>query len=198
MINLRRRKRRQAEILKSMATKTGKMSMEMTLKAASERQDSFNRTCTAGNVTTSTDALTRVTTFEYDPFNRLKKVTDPANGVTLYTYDGNGNLLTVKDAKNQTTTFTYDNLNRLASTTDPLGKTEGYEYDGADNLTKRITPKNDQITFAYDAVNQLLSKTLPGNLITSYQYDLVPSACPAEELHRYATRFFDSTLGSTA
>lgn len=39
--------------------------------------------------------MTRVTTFEYDAFNRLKKVTNPATGVTEYTYDGNGNLLTV-------------------------------------------------------------------------------------------------------
>jgi YD repeat-containing protein len=140
--------------------------------------DPLNRTTTltydnAGNVATSKDALDRITAFEYDTKNRLKKVIDPLLGETRYTYDGNGNLLTVKDAKNQVTTFAYDDRNRLLSTTDPLGKVETYDYDGNDNLTKRRTPKGDDILFAYDPVNQLLSKTLSGSQLTSYQYDLV-------------------------
>ena len=114
-----------------------------------------------------------MTSFLYDQKNRLKTVTDPATGVTTYSYDGNGNLLTVEDAKNQTTTFAYDSRNRLLSTTDPLGKVETYTYDGNDNLTKRRTPKGEDMLFAYDPVNQLLSKTLPGSQLTSYQYDLV-------------------------
>ncbi|MEW6248330.1 MAG: hypothetical protein AB1555_16700 [Nitrospirota bacterium] len=132
-----------------------------------------------------------MTSFEYDAFNRLKKVTDPANGVTLYTYDGNGNLLTVKDAKNQVTTFAYDPVNRLASTTDPLGKTESYTYNGADNLLTRVTPKNETISFAYDAVNQLLSKTLPGNLLTSYTYDQVGNLLTVEDPDSKLTMTYD-------
>ena len=138
----------------------------------------MNRTTTltydnTGNVATSKDALNRITTFEYDVKNRLKKVIDPLSGETRYTYDGNGNLLTVKDAKNQTTTFAYDDRNRLLSTTDPLGKVEAYSYDGNDNLLTRVTPKNETISFAYDPVNQLLSKTLPGAQVTSYTYSPV-------------------------
>jgi YD repeat-containing protein len=49
-------------------------------------------------VATSTDALNRVTTFEYDTKNRLKKVIDPLLGETIYTNDGKGNL------RNHTTT----------------------------------------------------------------------------------------------
>ena len=37
---------------------------------------------TSGNVATSTDALNRVTSFQYDQKNRLKTVTDPATGST--------------------------------------------------------------------------------------------------------------------
>ena len=159
----------------------------------------------AGNVATSKDHLNRITAFEYDAKNRLKKVTDPLNGITQYTYDGNGNLLTVKDAKNQITTFAYDSRNRLLSTTDPLNKVETYEYDGDDNLTKRITPKLDQIVFAYDPVNQLLSKTLPGNQLTSYQYDLVGNLTNVTDPDSVLTMTYDqanrllttSTAGSS-
>ena len=67
-----------------------------------------------GNVATSTDALNRVTSFQYDVKNRLTRVTDPNTGVTAYAYDGNGNLLTVTDAKNQVTTFCLRQLQSAA------------------------------------------------------------------------------------
>ncbi|MBX3306825.1 MAG: RHS repeat protein [Nitrospira sp.] len=172
--------------------------------------DLLNRTTTltydsAGNVATSKDALDRITSFEYDAKNRLKKVIDPLLGETVYTYDGNGNLLTVKDAKNQTTTFAYDSRNRLISTTDPLGKVETYEYDGNDNLTKRHMPKGDDILFAYNAVNELLSKTLPGNLVTSYTYSAVGNLLTVTDPDSALTMTYDqanrllttSTAGSS-
>jgi YD repeat-containing protein len=56
----------------------------------------------------TTDALGRVTRFEYDPLNQVTKIIDPLGGETAFTYDGNGNLLTLTDARGKTTTWTYD------------------------------------------------------------------------------------------
>ncbi|RLF50310.1 MAG: hypothetical protein DRN19_04735, partial [Thermoplasmata archaeon] len=49
----------------------------------------------------------------YDALNRLKKVTDPLNQETVYTYDNRDNLIQLTDAKGQTTLFEYDKNNRL-------------------------------------------------------------------------------------
>ncbi len=51
-------------------------------------------------------------TFEYDSLSRLRRSTQPENGLTTYDYDRNGNLRQKTDAQNLTTTIEYDALNR--------------------------------------------------------------------------------------
>lgn len=92
----------------------------------------------AGNVATSKDVRDRITTFEYDVKNRLKKVCDPLLEETGYTYD---NRLTLADAPN-TTTYAYDVLNRLTSLT-AGGFT--FAYDGLSRQTSLTLPNGTSI-----------------------------------------------------
>ena len=70
-------------------------------------------------LTTLTDARSKVTTFEYDASNRVKKVIWPGGGATFETfiYDAAGRLATKTDRKSVVTTYGYDDLGRLASKT---------------------------------------------------------------------------------
>src|SRR5207244_4912893 len=115
-----------------------------------------------GNQMVSTGAANSTTTYEYDAQNRLTRITAPDNGITQYTYDGNGNLLTRMDAKNHTTTYTYDIGNEQTSVTSPTGQKWTYAYDAEGNLVSTVdangnsTPSagDGTTTRAYDAVGR--------------------------------------------
>jgi len=50
-----------------------------------------------GNQISVAAPLSRNTANAYDELNRLKQITDPANGITQFGYDANENLTTVAD-----------------------------------------------------------------------------------------------------
>jgi YD repeat-containing protein len=78
-------------------------------------------------VTSITDPLANVTTFEYDTQGNLTTITEPDENLkpeperlkTRMTYNTCGQVLTVTDPLNQTTTFTYTDGGDLATVTDP-------------------------------------------------------------------------------
>ncbi len=120
------------------------------------------------NPLTRTDALGRVTKYEYNDLGLLKSVMenfkenpDPGddpfatNVRTEYTYDNAGNLKTITDANSHVTTFGYDPLNRLETTTDHLQQVTRYQYDTLQN--KKSITDNEGITvdYYYDLADRL-------------------------------------------
>ena len=121
--------------------------------------DPLNNTTTLayaqGDLVTTTDPLTRVSTrfvdavgrllaltdpnknrtqYDVDALNRVTKVIDSLNGQAQLAYDPNSNLLMVSDAKSQVTTYTYNTMDRLATRQDALLNTETYTYDNNGNV----------------------------------------------------------------
>ncbi len=105
----------------------------------------------------------QLTTFTYDPMNRLKTVLDAETGLTQYTYDKNGNLTKVVDAKPTPaiTQFAYDEVDRLSKATDPVGKFETFAYDKDSKLKTLVDRKTQTFTLTYDAVFRLTQKEFP-------------------------------------
>jgi len=122
----------------------------------------------ASQLTSVTDPLNRVTSYEYDQLGRVEQVTLPdpdgagtekSSPIMSYTYDLVGNELTMTDALNNVTTYTYDDLYRLKTVTEA-------DPDGSSNpLLSPVT------TYAYDVASQLSSVTDPLSRVTSYAYD---------------------------
>jgi RHS repeat-associated protein len=125
----------------------------------------------AGNLIAATDALGRVTRYEYDPLDRLTRVVDPAGNQTTFTYDSLGNLLTTTDPLDRTTRYEYDALSRLVRVTDALGSQWCYAYDGEGNLIARTDANGHTAAFAYDSRNQLIAQTDAAGSVTSFAYD---------------------------
>ncbi len=151
-----------------------------------------------GNRTKRTDYNGKITSYEYDTLNRLKKInylTGADNTVTgdvsSYNYD---DLSRLTSAVNQagTVAFTYDTRGRVKTTTDVFGhllnygydangnrnllKLDGttqtsYAYDAANRLTTLTDEASQNFTFGYDIANRLISKALPNGVSTSYDYD---------------------------
>lgn len=90
-----------------------------------------------GKPATSTDALGRVTSYQYGVCcDRLVGITDPAGFVTSFTYDSYGNRLTTTDPNGLTTATTYDVRHRVATVTNGAGEVTTYTYD--DNLADGV------------------------------------------------------------
>jgi len=130
------------------------------------------------------DAENNLTTYAYDGFDRLQKVTYPvatkgANQVDTsmyeaYTYDANGNRLTWRNRHNDTITYTYDVLDRLSSKvpgTDTANSVYN-DYDAAGRLTYAHlgTSGGSGIQFHYDTAGRQDRETSFGRTVYS-SYD---------------------------
>jgi RHS repeat-associated protein len=115
-----------------------------------------------GLVDTVTDALGRVTDYDYDALGRLVAETFAKGTVDQatrqYKYDAAGNLVTLIDENGHLTAYQYDAMNRLVQITQA-------DPDGAGVLASPIT------TFTYDAMGQLQTVTDARGNVTRYDYD---------------------------
>lgn len=132
-----------------------------------------------GNLETTTDALSRQSTNEYDPLGRIKKfikdaagllpqevnqkynaldkvtkVTDPKNLDTNYLYDGFGDSSKLESKDTGNTDYKYNSIGQLVEAKDANGKTTQYNYDilGRTRIidyAESPTPGLD-VTYAYD------------------------------------------------
>ena len=153
--------------------------------ASSENDDivtSFTYT-THGLLDTQTDALGRVTDFDYDLFGRLVKMTFAAATVDeasqTFAYDLAGNVTAITDENGNLTTLEYDLMNRLRRIVeaDPDGAgplsspvTE-FSYDNRGNLVETIDARRNKTVSTFDEMDQATSLTDADGNITRFRYD---------------------------
>lgn len=70
-----------------------------------------------GNLTSSTDAQGRATTYQYDAANRLVSSRAADGGTTSMTYDAQGNLISVTDPRPLQTRYTYNGFGQVTNIT---------------------------------------------------------------------------------
>ena len=133
-----------------------------------------------GQVATLKDAANNLTTYEYDGFNRLKKLRYPVTTVggnassatdyEEYGYDAASNRTSERRRDGLMIANTYDALNRLRFVDKPgaeLDVTNSY-----DNFSNLITASQtgSSVTWAYDALGRVTSEA-QGLGTVSYTYD---------------------------
>lgn len=136
-----------------------------------------------GLVATIADGASKLTTYQYDGFDRLthQYYPDAANGAVSsttdydqYSYDATSNVTARRLRDATTIAFTHDDLNRR--TLMDLPGTEasiGYAYDNLGRMTQ-ASQADMTLAFAYDALGRLTSETnqLLGTTVTStYRID---------------------------
>jgi RHS repeat-associated protein len=138
-----------------------------------------------GQVATLKDAVNNLTTYEYDGFNRLKKLRHPDTSAGAgtsstidfeeYTYDAAGNIATQKrrDRFQQgplIITNSYDTLNRLRTIDKPGAELDvTNSYDNFNNLIT-ASQTGSSVTWGYDALGRVTSEA-QGLGTVSYVYD---------------------------
>ena len=140
-----------------------------------------------GLVDTMTDALNRVTDYDYNDRGLVEKVTFAVGtvdeAVRRFEYDLAGNVTAVVDENNNRTEYLYDELNRLEKTTYAKGTAdeaeEITEYDEAGNEIATVDENGNRTEYEYDELNRQVKMTEAdpdgdGPLespTTTYEYD---------------------------
>nr|WP_308082110.1 DNRLRE domain-containing protein [Streptomyces sp. NK15101] len=167
------------------------------------------------NADNAADYLDTVSTFAYDPQDRIAKVTKTGHGAGTeeYVYDGNSNIVEQTTA-GVTSTSTFDR-NRLLKTTaggvsstynyDPLGRLdtvssngstqEKYSYDGFDRIAKHTAGTGataKSTTYVYDAFDRTAQETTSGTAgkTTLFTYLGMESKVLREEVAGKATKSY--------
>jgi large repetitive protein len=127
-------------------------------------------------VTSSTDASGKTTSYTYDQLGRLAKVTTPNAGVTKMTYDMAGDLLSTTDPTGAVSSTTYDYLSRKVTSTQAVRQTgendvTKYDYDTAGRLQAVTSPGGVKQSYAYNPAGEPLTVTDAVNNKTTYGYD---------------------------
>jgi len=125
-----------------------------------------------GVTTSRTDALSNVTSYTLDNWNRVTLTNYPTGTDPTFTYDANSNLTGWTDG-NGTWARTYDNDNRLLTESFGGATQITYAWDavGKKGLLSTVTDASGRvITDSYNSRN-LLSGVTENGATTSYSYD---------------------------
>ena len=116
----------------------------------------------------------KTTSFKYDIFGNISKITFPNSESVQYLYDPLGKLLKLTYPDNSEIYYSYDHSGRLSEIKDVSGTTK-YEYDERLNvLKKKILPNGTSTEFIYNAarkISNVIHKNKEGELIEEYGYE---------------------------
>ena len=172
----------------------------------------------ASQVTSTIDAMGRITTYDYDNWGRQVAITQPDPDGTLgpkipaktvLEYDANGNVLLEKQRTAigtggapdtfLTTKHEYDRLNRKTKTIDAahFGTTVGttFVHDAVGNLISLKDPENNETKFTYDNLNRLKTETNALDDARSFEYDLNGHRTKRTDRNERVVEWFYDNLG---
>lgn len=112
-----------------------------------------------------------ITSYEYDPMNNVKRITDSMGLVTNIVPDRTGNVKQVTDKNGTKTTYEYTALGSLKqSKAEKDGKQEelSYTYDSGGNVVS-MTDQTGTTEYKYDEMGRLSEET-KGSIEKSYTY----------------------------
>jgi len=125
-----------------------------------------------GSLVSVTDALNRITSYEYDFLKRLRQVRQPDSVVTQYAYDKQDNMTRITDAGNHVTQYLYDDAGRLLQIHSPDTGRTSYTYDETGNPVSKTDVKDVTVHYDYDAMSRLTAIHYPdSSQDVYYHYD---------------------------
>jgi RHS repeat-associated protein len=127
-----------------------------------------------------TNGRGKVTDYDYDPSQRLVRITDPLNRATEFTHTAQGQIDTITDPRNKVTDFGYDADGNRTSVLSPEGNLTTFTFDGSGRMLSRTEPRGNvaganpaefTTEFTYNNADQPLTVTDALDRVTTYTYD---------------------------
>lgn len=167
------------------------------------RTTTFGYSIFTGQRTAMKDALNHVTQYAYDNAGRLLSETDALGHVTTFGYDSNGNRTTQTvtrtnahgEIESIVTTYTYDKLNRLTKTTFADGSITGVEYNALGQQAATIDQLGHRTEFSYDAMGRLIRTDYPDSTHEETTYDAEGRRLTSKDRAGRVTSFTYDELG---
>jgi RHS repeat-associated protein len=146
---------------------------------------------TWGYTTTSYDALSRITSVQYQDgstattsyVNNTETVTDQAGKTRKFQFDGLGRVTNVWEdpaGLMVQTVYTYDALGDLTGVVQAGSHNRTYIYDGLSRLTSKNNPESGFVSYTYNTNGDLATKVAPApnqtgttTVTTTYTFDLL-------------------------
>ncbi|WP_196138969.1 RHS repeat domain-containing protein [Aliikangiella sp. G2MR2-5] len=122
-----------------------------------------------GQVSIRIDGNEYYTTYDYDGFDRLSKITFMDGTYEAFEYDKNGNQTSYRKRDGTTFTHVFDGRDQTRYTSVPGESTIYFNYDGLGRQTS-VSRGTSTVSYAYDGLGRKKSSTIDGKTL-SYLYD---------------------------
>ncbi len=119
---------------------------------------------------TQTNELGSTTRYEYDPFGKIKKITDALSIVTEYSYNAFDNLTKIIFNNQDEVNYTYDSKNNLETITLPNGTLYQFDYDSFRNINKVKMNGITIVSYVYDLKTGLIQSQTYGDSEDTVQF----------------------------
>lgn len=119
---------------------------------------------TGDNLTSCTDAVSKVWNYEYDANNRMTVLKNPNNGgsvVVRNVYSDSGAVIEQYSCGDDNKKWTLSYLGNRSEEKDPLGNIKKYYYDERGFCTRITDPRGYSTTFEYDAQGREIKRGYP-------------------------------------
>lgn len=122
---------------------------------------------------TVTDALGRITAWEYNRYGDITRLSLPGGVVLHYLYDDNGNLIRFQGPGNKIWQFDYDEHGGLLTITDPQGRQSSRLYGAHGELLQQVLPDGETWHYGHDPLHRLNRITDPFQGETQLAQDML-------------------------
>lgn len=130
-----------------------------------------------GNLKSITSPKGRITTYEYDVWDRKVAHIDPAGGTTRFGYNAKGHLISVTDANgNPAFRYEYDTVGHIVKDIRPMGQFSQNVFNAQGELTELTDALGNKITYDYSPAGRSVAIHYPATTnntakTTSFSYD---------------------------
>jgi len=136
-----------------------------------------------------TDALGRVTEFNYNEEGDVSSVAMPGAQSLSYDYSERGQLTRLAAPDGQIWLWNYDDRGSLVSLTDPQGRSQQFSYSEQGDLLRQVIPGGATWEWRYDALHQVRKHVAPDGGITQTERDMLGRLLSVKDPLGYTTQF---------
>ena len=107
----------------------------------------------------------------YNSLKQLMQTTDANNGITRYSYNGQGLPIVIQDANGNNIVAMYNALGQKVQVNDPNQGITNFQYNGFGELQHESRADNKTISYVTDVLGRVTRRTATGENTLTYSYD---------------------------
>lgn len=128
--------------------------------------------CTCGSLDSIVDAMTDITSFNYDNQGNPTNVAYADGYSVTRVYDLLRRVVSTSDSGGNNVTNTFNNQGLVISVTNTVGRVQGTVYDLLDRATNSVDANGVSLNTTYDNLNRPLNRSYPDNGVEHWAYTL--------------------------